>query len=96
MGRGVRHTGGKIFGEGGTQEEIIREGYTHIRGKEARIKKNIGERMHAGGQCCRGKHAYLGKGGTQEEKNLGWRHESFNSGREQHLRKIYGGARHAA
>ncbi len=39
MGRGVRHTGGKIFGEGGTQEEIIGEGYTHIRGKEARIKK---------------------------------------------------------
>ncbi len=36
----------------------------------------------------------FGKGGTQEEKNLGWRHESTNSGREQHLRKIYGGARH--
>ncbi len=58
----------------GTKENIGEVG-TLIRGKEALRKKYSilhGERMHAGGKYCGGKHAYLGKGGTQEEKNLGW------------------------
>ncbi len=42
MGRGVRHTGGKYFGKGARRKKLLEE-YTHIRGKEARIKKILGK-----------------------------------------------------